>query len=46
MTIEAGKTGTSRGMSTYNSLDIKQLRELSAKEQKDALSVLHNETIC
>lgn len=46
MTTEAGKTGTSRGMSTYNSLDIKQLRELIAKEQMAALSVLPKETIC
>lgn len=46
MTIKAGKTGTSRGVSTYNSLDVKQLRELIAKEQKAALSVLPNETIC
>ena len=46
MTIKAGKTGTSRGVSTYNSLDVKQLRELIAKEQKEALSVLPKETIC
>ena len=46
MTIEAGKTGTSRGVSTYNSLDVKQLRELIAKEQMEALSVLPKETIC
>lgn len=46
MTIKAGKTGTSRGVSTYISLDVKQLRELIAKEQKEALSVLPKETIC
>ena len=46
MTTEAGKTGVPRCISTYNRLDVKQLRELVAKEQKEALSIIPNEAVC